>query len=240
MGQQEVMRWPTNTDVALRLQLVQSDGTAASGKSPEIAVRRLSETYGPLLDLYYWDGSGFVATPTFHTMSEIDPVATPGIYTYLFEQSLVGLAQTYLMYYRHNVAPIGFAFENHIFTDEIFVPVTQPDPIVVGPETVMGQLELIKDGGTAQYDGATDSLHAVGTSVARILGLVHHNGIVDNQAYDTNLQLTAARLRVFDTAAHVPSVPGGNETVGLLHTYQIEAQYAGVGVLTRYALKRVL
>jgi len=240
MSQQEVMRWPTSSDINVRLQLVAGDGTAVSGKSPEVAIRRFRETYGAMLDLYYWDGASFTNTPTFHTMTELDATGTPGIYTYEFEQTLIGLQHTYLVYFRHTSDPVGFAFEQHIFTDEIYVPVTQPDPIVVGPDTVMGQLELIKDGGSAEFDGTTDSLHSISSSVARILGLVHHNGIVDNQTYDTNRQLTSARLRVFDTATHVPTIPGGNETVGLLHTYQIEAQYGGVGILTRYALKRVV
>lgn len=83
-------------------------------------------------------------------------------------------------------------------------------------------------------------LQSVDADVARVLGLLHHNAILDNQTYDGQGQLTGARLRVFDTAANVPDVPGGSETVGLLHMYQIEAEYSGVGVVSRFALKRVI
>lgn len=80
----------------------------------------------------------------------------------------------------------------------------------------------------------------VGSSQDRILGLLHENAIVDNQTYDSNTQLTSARLRVFDKASNVPSTPGGSETLGLKYEYQIEAEYDGLNKLTKYILKRVL
>jgi hypothetical protein len=74
----------------------------------------------------------------------------------------------------------------------------------------------------------------------RIAGLLHENAIVDNQTYDSFAQLTSARVRVFDRAGNVPSVPGGGETVELKHEYEIEAAYDGLNKLTKYVLKRVL
>ncbi len=80
----------------------------------------------------------------------------------------------------------------------------------------------------------------VGSGQDRILGLLHENAIVDNQTYDASAQLLSARVRVFDSAANVPSTPGGSETVGLKYEYQIEAEYAGLNQVTKYVLKRIL
>ena len=74
----------------------------------------------------------------------------------------------------------------------------------------------------------------------RILGLLHENAMVDNQTYDGLSQLLSGRLRVFDTAAHVPTAAGGSETLGLKYEYEIEAEYDGLNKLTKYVLKRVL
>jgi len=80
----------------------------------------------------------------------------------------------------------------------------------------------------------------VGSSDDRIAGLLHENAIVDNQTYDGLSQLLSARVRVFERADQVPSTPGGNETTGLKHEYEVEAEYAGLNLLTKYILKRVL
>ena len=108
------------------------------------------------------------------------------------------------------------------------------------------------------FDPATDSLEAIADALAnssnttnsllvsmqadlaRVLGLLHRNGIVDNQTYDGQNQLTSARLRVFDSAGNVPTVPGGSETVGLLHEYELESEWSGVGIVTKFLLKQVL
>lgn len=105
-------------------------------------------------------------------------------------------------------------------------------------DTVGDQLEQIMDGGTGLFVPG-DSLHSLKADLTRALGLLHHNAILDNQIYDGNTQLTFARLRVFDTEAHVPAVPGGSEVLGLLHEYTIHAEYDGLAVVKRYALKRV-
>lgn len=105
--------------------------------------------------------------------------------------------------------------------------------------SIYDTLQQIMDGGTGLFDPASDSLYMTSADLTRVLGLLHHNAILDNQQYDPNSQLISARLRVFDTAAHVPSVPGGSETLGLLHEYTIESEWGGLAEASRYALKRV-
>lgn len=77
--------------------------------------------------------------------------------------------------------------------------------------------------------------------VDRVLGLLHMNAMVDNQAYDAFGQLTSARLRVFSAPGNVPAAPGGSEGAlnGLIHEYAIEAEYAGRNQLTNYNVRRV-
>lgn len=103
--------------------------------------------------------------------------------------------------------------------------------------TISNDLGQIKDGGTGLFT-AEDSLHFLSLDIKRVLGLLHHNAILDQQTYDANSQLTGARLRVFDTKAHVPAVPNGNETLGLLHRYSIVAEYDGLGIQTMFQLRR--
>lgn len=83
-------------------------------------------------------------------------------------------------------------------------------------------------------------LGAIKTDLTRVLGLLHRNAILDEQVYDGNSQLTFARLRVFDSPANVPTMPGGNETVGLLHKYEIETEYDGVNIVRKFTLKQIL
>jgi len=106
-------------------------------------------------------------------------------------------------------------------------------------DSILVQLGLIKDGGTGLFV-STDSLHGVKIDLARVLGLLHYNAIVDKQIYDDSTQLLSCRLRVFNDPANVPTVPDGNETFGLLHSYEIVAEYAGLGLLKKYTLKRTL
>jgi hypothetical protein len=108
-------------------------------------------------------------------------------------------------------------------------------------------LEAIRDYLVSQLPGITGGIVDISTEVSllsvdlsRVLGLLHQNAILDNQTYDGQNQLTSARLRVFDSAANVPTTPGGSETVGLLHEYSIESEWAGIGAATKFLLKRVL
>jgi hypothetical protein len=241
MAQEEYIHWPTNQDVSLLLSLVDEDGAGVTGKIPEIGIRRHKALEGGLLDQKWWDPNTdtFTDTPTWIPLSEYDATNNPGLYTYLWEQSKIGIERVYIVAYRHTVDPIGNAYEMHVITNEVYVPKTQPDPIIFGPDSIMGQLQLMKDGGLDTFDPDLHSMAATGDNILRAMGLLHHNAMADNQIYDNNGQLTSARLRVFDTVANVPTSPGGSETVGLLHEYAVSATYAGLNNLTSYVIKRV-
>lgn len=216
MPQQEgYVRWPTNVDIPLVLSLVDNSGQGVTGATPQVSIRRYKETHGELLDNEYWDvGSDwFVPTPVWYDMVEFDPVNNPGLYIYLFQQSIVGLEWVYIVHYRHAGIPNGMAVETHLITNEVYIPAVQPDPVVVGPNTVLGQLELVK-------------------------GLLHHNGILDNQVYEDG-RLVSARLRMFAHKDAVPDVPGGDELSGKIAEFEIVSEYDNGGLNSRYALKRV-
>lgn len=130
------------------------------------------------------------------------------------------------------------------------------NPSTVANDSLADQL-LNKNGGKT-FDAATDSLEAISDALAangsatvavlaqmqadlaRVLGMLHRNAILDMQTYDGQTQLTSARLRVFDSPANVPTTPGGNETIGLLHKYEINAAYSGLNVVTKFTLKQLL
>lgn len=227
-------RWPTNVDIPLFLELVDSAGNGVLGKTPQVAIRRYRDPNG-YLDNYYWDGGAFGSPEFFFNMTEVDPVGYPGLYTHLFIQTLIGVETQYLVYYKSS-DPGGFQSETHFATNEIYVPAAVDAPVIVGPDTVMGQLALIKDGGTGLFEGDKDSLHFLTLGFERVLGLLHHNALLDRQQYDTNNQLTYARLRVFENAAAVPASPGGTE-LGT-QEYEIRAEYDGVN-LKNYSLRQI-
>jgi hypothetical protein len=235
-------KWPSNTKIPLTLTLTDAFGDGVTGAIPECSIRRYRETFGGPLDNYFWDGStGFVTTPTYFPLTEVDSVNNPGLYTYTFNQDLVGLEYVYLVYFR-NSTPKKVVVETHIVTNEIYIPRTQPDPVIMGPTSVLEQLQLIKDGGTELFNPEQDSLHYLRLDAARILGLLHQNAMVDRQLYGPHGMLTSARLRVFESPSYIPSVPGGVETLGLTQEYAIEAAYQGTGetaVLSKYLLRRV-
>lgn len=106
-------------------------------------------------------------------------------------------------------------------------------------------LEAIRDYLNSQLPGISGGIVNINSGIAvmqadlaRVLGLLHHNALLDNQVYDGQGQLSSARLRVFDSAANVPLAPGGAE-VGT-QEYAIEAEYAGFGVVEKFTLKQVL
>jgi hypothetical protein len=108
-------RWSVENDVSLFLELVNSDGTGVSGSDPQVMIRRYRNVNGSLLDNYYWDGSGFTATPTSASMSEVDATNQPGLYVYEFQQSLVQSGTLYNVHYFNNSNPFGFTTERHYF-----------------------------------------------------------------------------------------------------------------------------
>lgn len=202
-------------NIPLALALVDSSGAGVTGATPQVSIRRYRETHGAMLDNQFWSATleWFTAAPVWYDMAPLDAVENPGQYIYEFEQAKVGLEWIYQVYYRNQGIPLGMAVETHIITNEVYIPNVQPDPIVVGPQTVMGQLELVK-------------------------GLLHHNSIVDNQTYE-NGQLTSARVRTFVTPSAIPTEPGGNETTGLLAEFQIESKYDENSMSNNFTLKRV-
>lgn len=159
-------------------------------------------------------------------------------------------------------------YGQYISVDELTVDLAEEsrnqtvkiDQAVVDSPPVEGSLydQLANKDAGQTFDPASDSLEAISDSLAaftgntsttltlmqvdlaRVLGLLHRNAILDNQTYDAQGQLTSARLRVFDSSLNVPSTPGGAETVGKLHEYQIEAEYDGLNIVRRFALKQVL
>jgi hypothetical protein len=217
MAQESYIRWPSDAKIPMTLSIVDALGNGVTGASPEVSIRRHRETHGAELDNFYWDGSdtsgGFTATPTWLLMHEIDAVNSPGLYEYVFNQNVVGLEWVYLVYYRNLTDPTGFSVEEHVITNEIYIPKTQPDIVLVGPESIMGQFELIK-------------------------GLLHHNAMVDLQTYSDG-QLTSARVRMFDHPDRVPTTPGGGETLGRIAEFRITAEYDSQSLNNKYVLKRV-
>ena len=112
----EYHEWDARNDVSFFLELVRSTGIGLTGSLALIAIKRIRQVSGTFLDGYFWNSASFVASPTFLTMSEVDPINMPGVYTYCFSQSMVGDRNVYEVYYRHDTDPIGFATETHYFT----------------------------------------------------------------------------------------------------------------------------
>jgi hypothetical protein len=136
-------RWSTGSDIPLFLQL--GGATGETGKTPQVAIRRIRQLDGTVLDGNYWTGSAFTASPTWLSMSEYDAANAPGLYVYDFAQSGIAVAQIYVMYFRHTSVPIGFAIEQHTITDEIYIPETVPvTPPVIG-DTIFGRFDAMED-----------------------------------------------------------------------------------------------
>jgi hypothetical protein len=95
--------------------------------------------------------------------------------------------------------------------------------------------------GSTYESGPVNISQALDTALADLMlvkGLLHQNAMLDNQVYDAGF-LTAARLRVFDSASHVPTMPGGSETAGMLAEFVISATYATPGINNKFTLTRV-
>lgn len=141
-------RHATTDDVNLFLSVREpSTGAGVTGASPEVAIRRVrSSQGGGALDGFYYDGAGgFTNIPTWLTMAEMDAVNDPGLYTYLFEQTLIAANIVYLVYFRNTTAPVGFDVEEHLITDEITIPASSPAVPVLPGDTVMGRLVAMEN-----------------------------------------------------------------------------------------------
>lgn len=83
------------------------------------------------------------------------------------------------------------------------------------------------------------SSDSFGAAIQRLLGLSHENAFIDNTDYDSDSQLLSARVRIFDSAANCDAATdGGDETTGLITSYNISTTYGDVGEFS--AFKQVL
>jgi hypothetical protein len=73
------------------------------------------------------------------------------------------------------------------------------------------------------------------TNILRLLGLAHYNSIVDSTTYDTDGNLTSARIRCYDSA--INALAAG--APGLLFQYDMVSTYLG-GQMSTYSLRKVL
>lgn len=65
--------------------------------------------------------------------------------------------------------------------------------------------------------------------ILRIAGLSHENIFIDETVYDSSGQLVEARVRIFDSGDNcLLATDGGNETVGLLGTYDLQSVWESV------------
>lgn len=97
-----------------------------------------------------------------------------------------------------------------------------------------GEYEVSPD---AIADDVVPVLDQLEQDMLIVRALLHDNGMVDNQTY-VDGQLTSARLRMFDSAANVPTTPGGSETTGLLAEFLIESTYTA-GFNNKFTIKRI-
>ena len=77
--------------------------------------------------------------------------------------------------------------------------------------------------------------------MVRVLGLVHENVFIDNTVHDASGQLVSARVRVFSSKTYVEfATDGGNETAGLVATYEMSTVYESEGLMGSYRMKRIV
>lgn len=109
-------RWSIGSDISLFLEIASSNGSGLAGSDPQVMIRRYRTVdSNQFLDNYYWNGTGFTATPTSASMIEVDSSNQPGVYQYCFSQSLIQSGTIYNVMYKHNRDPVGFSTEIHYF-----------------------------------------------------------------------------------------------------------------------------
>jgi len=72
-----------------------------------------------------------------------------------------------------------------------------------------------------EYEAEVLEVSSDKTNILRLLGLMHHKAVLDQQMFDGAGNLTSARLRAYDTQAHA-DLAG---LTGLLFTWQVAALY---------------
>lgn len=80
----------------------------------------------------------------------------------------------------------------------------------------------------AAVKGDTSSIPAMAVQLTRALGLMHENAVIDNTVFDGSNNLTAARMRLYNSKANALLAGGG----GLVATYTITATYTGSNIQT--------
>ena len=98
---------------------------------------------------------------------------------------------------------------------------------VAGARTFVGTAKVV-----AKEEADTfASVAGVAVQMARALGLMHENSVLDNTTFNADNNLTAGRFRTYDTKAH--ALAAG--VLGLVATYTIAATYTGK-LLTTYSV----
>lgn len=130
----------TLDNILLYLKLYDpKDGSSLTGQSPTLSIRRYKDAHGALLDGYFWNGSAFQAGISNLAMTEIDATNNPGLYYYLFEQSLIQSEIEYIMDYTLASGPAaGFHdAEYHIVTTEAFIPTESSEGTPFDPDGIL-------------------------------------------------------------------------------------------------------
>lgn len=88
----------------------------------------------------------------------------------------------------------------------------------------------------ADYDFESEILEVdtFKTNLLRVLGLLHHNAVLDQQIYDTAGNLLTARLRSYNSVLNAQA--GG--LTGLLFTWNVVAEYTS-GRVSRFSIEEV-
>ena len=86
----------------------------------------------------------------------------------------------------------------------------------------------------ADYDRESETIEVCKdkTNLVRILGLLHHNAVLDQQVYNAENHLVSARLRAYDSREHADL----SGLTGLLFTWLVSAVYTA-GRATDFRIK---
>jgi hypothetical protein len=91
-------------------------------------------------------------------------------------------------------------------------------------------------------EGEALDVNSFRTNILRILGLVHQNSVVDSQIYDSDQNLTYARIRCYDSTANASAaaaIAPAPYNTGKIFEYEVNAAYSG-GVLSKYHIAKIL
>lgn len=92
-----------------------------------------------------------------------------------------------------------------------------------------------------EKQGEVLDVNSMRTNVLRLLGLVHENSVVDQQVYDSDSNLTGARIRCYDSAVNATSAAAIAPLpymTGLKFIYEVHASYSA-GNLDKYYITRL-